>query len=84
MDSKENHATSVERSPLLNCELPKVLIEGQHDALFGFGKVQKGGVFPSSAITAGPKDVVTANAKWAGHISIIAPDGIQMLAGRKS
>jgi predicted nuclease of predicted toxin-antitoxin system len=27
---------------------------------------------------------VGANRAWAGHISIIAPDGIQMLAARKS
>jgi predicted nuclease of predicted toxin-antitoxin system len=27
---------------------------------------------------------VEANRAWAGHISIVAPDGIQMLAARKS
>jgi hypothetical protein len=30
------------------------------------------------------RSFVEANREWAGHISIVAPDGIQMLAARKS
>jgi len=47
----------------LNGDLPEVLIERQHDACFGFGQVQKNNVFPSGAISPGPKDIVAATAQ---------------------
>ena len=47
----------------MNGNLPEVLVERQHDTRFGFGQVQKNNVFPSGAISPGPKDIVAAAAK---------------------
>ncbi len=63
MNSEQNDPGYCEWASTLNCNLPEVLVERQHDARFGFGQVQKDYVFPSSAISAGPKDIVAVGAK---------------------
>src|SRR5271168_3938085 len=63
MNSEQSDAGLLQRDPALNCNLPEVLIERQHDARFGFGQVQKNNVFPSGIISAGPEDVVAPSAK---------------------
>jgi len=62
-NSEQNDAGLLKRGAALNRNLPKILVERQHDARFGFGRVQKDNVFPASAIGAGPKDVVAVGAK---------------------
>ena len=63
MNPEQSDARLLQRYPALNGNPPEILVERQHDALFGFGQVQKGDVFPSTAISAGPKDVVAASTK---------------------
>jgi hypothetical protein len=63
VNPEQNDAGLCQRDPTLNCDLPEVLIERQNDACFEFGQVQKDCVFPSSAISAGPKDVVAIGTK---------------------
>ena len=63
VNSEQNDAGLFERDPALNGNLPEVLIQRQHDARFGFGEVQQDNVFPSSAISPGPTDIVAVGAK---------------------
>lgn len=43
--------------------LPEVPIQRQHDARFGFGQIQQGGILPTGAIGSSPKHVVAIGAK---------------------
>jgi hypothetical protein len=52
-----------ERNPALNGNLPEVLVERQHDARFGFGKIQENSVLPSGAIGPGPQYIMILGAK---------------------
>jgi hypothetical protein len=58
VDSKENHATSVERSPLLNCELPKVLVDGQQHPALLLRQIQKPSVCCAGMIRPHPGHVL--------------------------
>jgi hypothetical protein len=61
--SEQNDAGLFNRLPALNGNLPEVLIQSHHDTSLGFGSVQEGQVFPSSAIAASPEDVVAIGSK---------------------
>ena len=63
MDPKQDNAALLERRPALDGNLPKVLIQSQHDARFGFGEIQKGGILSAGAIGSGPKHIVAIGAK---------------------
>ncbi len=63
MKSEQNDPGLRQRVAALNCNLPEVLIEGQHDACFGFREVQQIDVACSGEIRAGPENVVANGSK---------------------
>ena len=67
MDSEQDDTGLFQGASALNGNLPKVLIERQHDARLRFGQVQENDVLRSRKICAGPQNIVTLGSKGLDH-----------------
>ena len=63
MSAKQDDARLFEWNPALHGNLPEVLVQCQHDAGLGLGKIQQDGILPSGAIGPGPPHKVAADGK---------------------
>jgi hypothetical protein len=63
MNSEQNDTGLRQWAAALNCNLPEVLVERQHDACFGLREIQQGDVACSGEIRAGPQNVVATGSK---------------------
>ena len=63
MGSKQDDTRLFEWNPALNGNLPEVLVQYQHDAGLGLGKIQQDGILPSGAIGPGPAHIVAGGAE---------------------
>lgn len=63
MNTKQNGAGLFQRASTLNGDLPKVWVEGQHDARRGFREIQQVRVFRPGEICARPQKIVAAGSK---------------------
>lgn len=63
MNSEQNDSGLRQWAAALNCNLPEVLVERQHDAGFGLRKIQQGDIAGSREIRAGPQNIVATSSK---------------------
>ncbi len=63
MNSEQNDPGLCQWVAAVNCNLPEVLIERQHDACFGLREIQQGDIACSGEIRAGPQNFVATSSK---------------------